>query len=138
MADENGITISQHLHKFRAFSELKKEAKGGYIEAKIKIPHHCPNFQLALYSTNNNYGDHTNLLHITPYNRQKNISSKDVEPSPESYCVNFCYDIAKKKYYIVSSNHPYLINNPSLDCLVGPEFWNFDSKEITLGSEGLR
>ena len=77
MADENGITISQHLHKFRAFSELKKEAKGGYIEAKIKIPHHCPNFQLALYSTNN-YGDHTNLLHITPYNRQKNISSNSI------------------------------------------------------------
>ena len=137
MADENGIAISQHLHKFRAFSELKKEAKGGYIEAKIKIPHHCPNFQLALYSTNN-YGDHTNLLHITPYNRQKNIFSKDVEPSPESYRVNFSYDIAKKKYYIVSSNHSYLINNPSLDCLVGPEFWNFDLKEITLGSEGLR
>ena len=139
MAAENGISINQHLHKFRAYSELKKEAKGGYVEAKIKVPDNCPNFHLALYSANNNFGEnHTNLLHITPYNRQKNISSKDLEPTPESYCVDFCYDVAKKKYFLVSSNHPYLINNPSPDGLVGPEFWNFESKEIILGSEGLR
>ena len=47
------IYIKEKLHKFRAISELKSEAKGGYLNAIIKIPATNPDFKLALYSTNN-------------------------------------------------------------------------------------
>ena len=42
MITNTNTTSTGIFHKFRALSELKDEAKGGYIEMDIKVP---PNFQ---------------------------------------------------------------------------------------------
>ena len=38
MKPNTNTTSNRIFHKFRALSELKDEAKGGYIEMDIKVP----------------------------------------------------------------------------------------------------
>ena len=76
------IEEKDRLHKFRALSELKNEAKGGYLNGVIKIPETNPDFELALYSSGN-YLPHTHLLFITPYDRKSKTPKKELDVIPE-------------------------------------------------------
>ena len=74
------LQIEPNLHtRFRVESELKSDAKGGYIQGKISLPDEAigQNFKLALYDIHDQ--PHTNLLFVTPFARQiygKNVSKK--------------------------------------------------------------
>ena len=136
------IKIEKNTHtRFRVESELKSDAKGGYIRGKILLP--CElvgiyGFKLALYDIHDKH--HTNLLFVTPFTRQiygQNASKKDLGITPDSYYISVIY---KNGTYIIDhKNHPYLTslaqkNEP----IVGPQFWNPQRNEFILGPEGLR
>ena len=136
------IQIEKNCHtRFRVESELKTDAKGGYIRGKISLPHELVGlygFKLALYDLHDK--PHTNLLFVTPFTRQiygQNASKKDLGISPVSYSVSIIYK--NGTYTIDPKNHPYLTslaqkNQP----IVGPQFWNPQKNEFNLGPEGLR
>ena len=80
------IFRENQLHKFRAASELKKEAKGGYLEGTFKIDHPAadennleqkkfPDLKLELFTAPKGE-PHTHLLFITSNQRQKASSCK--------------------------------------------------------------
>ena len=128
------IKIKEELHtRFRVESELKSDAKGGYIQGKISLPDEAigQNFKLALYDIHDQ--PHTNLLFVTPFTRQiygQNASKKDLGITPDSHYVSVIYK--NGTYMIDHENHPYLKslalrNEP----IVGPQFWNPQEKRFT-------
>ena len=125
---------------FRVESEVKKDAKGGYIKGKISLPEGAvgSNLKLALYDIN---GDpHPNLLFVTPYMRQgygQNVQNKELGLSPESHYLSLIYK--NGTYDLAHHNHLYL--RPLIEkgeSIVGPKFWKPETNEILLGPEGLR
>ena len=134
------IQIEEQLHTFRAESQLKSEAKGGYIRGKILLSEETigKDFNLALYDMHGN--PHTNLLFVTPSVRQpygKNESNKDLGISPASYYISVIWN--NGTYIIDHNNHPYLTSFAQKnESIVGSQFWNPQTKEILLGPNGLK
>ena len=132
---QNQLTQIQ-LHKFRAASELKKEAKGGYLEGTIKVPddnfaQNFPDLKLELFTPKKE--PHTHLVFITTNQRKKAVNGKkDSNIVPKS-----CYIILRYKdgkYRLETENHPYLPE----DFTLPDKFWDSVNKEIKIGSDGLR
>ena len=126
--EEPSVSIAQPMYSFKALSLLKNEAKGSYILGTIKIPNHCPDIKIALYSKNKT--PHPHLLFITPSSRVDSKRPKIMQK--ESYCVNLKYK--NESYELDTTNHPYLPDSG----ILGDKFWNEETKEIQLGPEGLR
>ena len=123
-----GVTITQPMYSFKALSNLKNEAKGAYIEGTIKVPNHCPDIKLALYSKDKT--PHPHLLFITPSSRFDSKRPKIMQK--KSFCVNLKY--VNESYELDTTNHPYLPDSG----ILGAKFWNQETKEIQLGPEGLK
>ena len=131
------------LHKFRAASELKKEAKGGYLEGIIKVDpsadenfenfeqKNFPDLKLELFTPKGE--PHTHLLFITSNQRQKAVNGKkDSNIEPKSYYIILRYKDGK--YRLETENHPYLPE----DFTLPDNFWDSLNREIKIGSDGLR
>ena len=134
---QNQLLTQIQLHKFRAASELKKEAKGGYLElGTIKVPdddleQNFPDLKLELFTPNGE--PHTHLLFITSNQRQKAVNGKkDSSIVPKSYYIILRYEDGK--YRLETENHPYLPE----DFTLPDKFWDSVNKEIKIGSDGLR
>ena len=136
------IFRENQLHKFRAASELKKEAKGGYLEGTIKIDHpaadennleqkNFPDLKLELFTPKGE--PHTHLLFITSNQRQKAVNGKkDSNIETKSYYIILRYKDGK--YRLETENHPYLPE----DFTLPDNFWDSSNREIKIGSDGLR
>ena len=96
--------INFYEHQFRKLSELKEEAKGGYIEdSKIgidtTIPEGCEKFELELFQDNsilNNPKPHPHILYITPFKGGTKLERKICRDSCRYfftfvYSPNFCH-----------------------------------------------
>ena len=81
--------IDFYEHQFRKLSELKEEARGGYIEDSeigidTTIPEGCEKFELELYQDNStsNPESHPHILYITPF---KGGTKQERKICPDSY-----------------------------------------------------
>ena len=82
---DDKVKLKSTFHFFRSFSELKNEAKGGYIEAEIDVPDNVQTIKIALVTHHSIPEPHVNLLFVTP--KVKNSKEKCLELKPEDHAV---------------------------------------------------
>lgn len=129
--------IIDSLHLFRSESELKNEAKGGYLKGKIILPSSAigSDLELALYDTNGL--PHPNKLFITPLNKRQNNTEKYVTPLVTDRNLKLLYQ--NNNYVVDTKNHPYLsrlIENG--EQIVGAGFFDHQNNQFYLGLSGLK
>lgn len=140
MITNTNTTSKKKFHKFRALSELKDEAKGGYIEMDIKVP---PNFQpnqtIELELETKAGTPHPHLIFITPYSKSRNEKGKKNDKNCNRNFNAYDYKVVLR----MDESGDFKVDKPDYVTertieLVGPKFWNKETRIIHLGSEGLR
>ena len=131
------VIIDPSLHLFRSESELKNEAKGGYLKGKIILPDSAigSDLELALYDTNGL--PHPNKLFITPLNKRQNNTEKYVTPLVTDRNLKLLYQ--NNNYVVDTKNHPYLsrlVENG--EQIVGAGFFDHQNNQFYLGLSGLK
>ena len=131
------VIIDSSLHLFRSESELKNEAKGGYLNGKIILPSSAigSDLELALYDTNGL--PHPNKLFITPLNKRQNNTEKYVTPLVTDRNLKLLYQ--NNNYVVDTKNHPYLsrlVENG--EQIVGAGFFDHQNNQFYLGLSGLK
>ena len=125
---DDKVKLKSTFHFFRSFSELKNEAKGGYIEAEIDVPDNVQTIKIALVTHHSIPEPHVNLLFVTP--KVKNSKEKCLELKPEDHAVllkrvgNNQFGIVQSRYW-PSGNEEFF----------GPNF--FKDGKLILGKTGL-
>ena len=126
---DDKVKLKSTFHFFRSFSELKNEAKGGYIEAEIDVPDNVQTIKIALVTHHSIPEPHVNLLFVTP--KVKNSKEKCLELKPEDHAVllkrvgNNQFGIVQPRYW-PSGNEEFF----------GPNF--FKDGKLILGKTGLQ
>ena len=118
------ILIQDALHYFRYESELKKEAKGGCLIGKIKLPNSAIGsaIELELCDIERNPLENKFYLYVTPFGRQKPYAKEGHFLVPESTKLQLIFK--EGKYYVDYKYHPYL--KPLIDKsypIVGRQFF---------------
>ena len=125
---DDKVKLKSTFHFFRSFSELKNEAKGGYIEAEIEVPENVETIKIALVTHHTIPEPHVNLLFVTP--KVKSSKEKCLELKPEDHAV-----------MLTKVNDQFGIVNPrywpnGVEEFFGPNFYK-DGK-LVLGKSGLQ
>ena len=125
---DDKVKLKSTFHFFRSFSELKNEAKGGYIEAEIEVPENVETIKIALVTHHTIPKPHVNLLFVTP--KVKSSKEKCLELKPEDHAV-----------ILSKVNDQFGIVNPrywpnGVEEFFGPNFYK-DGK-LVLGKSGLQ
>ena len=131
------VIIDSSLHLFRSESELKNEAKGGYLKGKIILPSSAigSDLELALYDTNGL--THPNKLFITPLNKRQNNTEKYVTPLVTDRNLKLLYQ--NNNYVVDTKNHPYLSRLvENREQIVGAGFFDHQNNQFYLGLSGLK
>ena len=71
----NAVTITNQFHTFKSWSQLKNEAKGGYLEGLLHVPETVKKIELALYAKEAKDGKdgHPCLLFVTPHKKNSKV-----------------------------------------------------------------
>ena len=124
---DDKVKLKSAFHFFRSFSELKNEAKGGYIEAEVDVPDNVQTIKIALVTHHSIPEPHVNLLFVTP----KVKNSKCLELKPEDHAVilnrvdNDQFEIVQPRYWPSGKEEFF-----------GPNF--FKDGKLVLGKSGLQ
>jgi len=130
-------TSTAIFHKFRALSELKDEAKGGYIEWSFKVPPDERTIELELRTKAGT--PHPHLLFITPYSKSRNEKGKKNDKTSKRNFNAYDYKVVLR----MDESGEFKVDKPDYVTdrtveLVGPNFWDKETRIIHLGSDGLR
>ena len=68
----SAVSITNQFHTFKSWSQLKNEAKGGYLEGLIHVPESVKKIELALYDKDGKEG-HPCLLFVTPHKKNSKV-----------------------------------------------------------------
>ena len=68
----SAVTITNQFHTFKSWSQLKNEAKGGYLEGLLHVPETVKKIELALYAKDGKDG-HPCLLFVTPHKKNSKV-----------------------------------------------------------------
>ena len=126
--EDSAIQIEQNLHKFRAFSELKAENKGGYIQASIRTPSSAVKITISLVTHDKN--PHVNLLYVSPRDR---MGCNVGELKPEDNVVRL--EKVDDKWKVVVPQYWKELNSAHI---LGCNFWRKDTSELVLGHNALQ
>ena len=71
----SAVTITNQFHTFKSWSQLKNEAKGGYLEGLLHVPETVKKIELALYDKDGKDGNngHPCLLFLTPHKKNSKV-----------------------------------------------------------------
>ena len=71
----SAVTITNQFHTFKSWSQLKNEAKGGYLEGLLHVPETVKKIELALYAKEAKDGKdgHPCLLFVTPHKKNSKV-----------------------------------------------------------------
>ena len=126
---DSEIRLKSNFHLFRSLSELKNEAKGGYLEAEIDVPNNVHSVSIHLVPHNHSL-THPNLLFITPYAKQSRAKCQPL--LPQHYKVQLIRKTSTE--FEVSIQPPqYWIGN---NVYCGPE--TYKNGKLKLGKKGLQ
>ena len=83
----SALTITNQFHSFKAWSQLKNEAKGGYLEGLLHVPENVKKIELALYAkeAKDVKDGHPCLLFVTPQPHKKNAKVREMPFSTYVY-----------------------------------------------------
>jgi len=125
------------FHKFRALSELQGEAKGGYIEMDFKVPPDEKTITLELETKAGT--PHPHPIFITSFSKSRNEKGKKNEKNCKRNFNAYDYKVVLRmdESGEFKVDIPDYVTERTID-LVGPKFWNKETRIIHLGPEGLR
>lgn len=137
MNTNTNATSTGIFHKFRALSELKDEAKGGYIPIHFEVPDGVQTIELELATKGGT--PHPHPLFITPYSKSRNEKGKknDKTSNRNFDAYNYKVDLGMDEFGKFKVDKPDYVTDKTID-LVGPNFWNKETRTINLGFDGLR
>jgi len=139
MNAKNGIsTPSRTFHKFRSLSELKDESKGGYIETKFIVPEWVKETIELEFSTKEGTA-HPYMPFMTPFKKSREEKGHKKNKNDKLNMTANDYKIVLKlnKSGEWQPQKPDYVPGRIID-LVGPHFWNSETRIIKLGNDGLR
>ena len=119
------VHLASPWHQFRAFSELKNESRGGYIEGEICVPAYVSRIRISLVNHGPTREPHVNLLFETP--RNKLVSHcQEMKPSDHDivlHKVNDAFELQQPSYWLNNQ-----VNRP--------QFWI--NGKLVLGTNNLQ
>ena len=99
--DVGSVNLSSPWHQFRAFSELKNESRGGYLEGEISVPQHVSRIRISLATHGPTPESHVNLLFETPRNKIA-THCQEMKPSDHGiilHKVNDAFELEQPSYW---------------------------------------
>jgi len=131
MTDTTGI-----FHKFRSLSELTNESKGGYIDWEFQVQTGIKTIEFELFTKEKT--PHPHMLFITPFKKSREEKNKK-KPNENRNMNARDYKVVLK----MDENGDFKVQTPDYISdktieLVGPDFWNSETRTIKLCKDGLR
>ena len=125
--DGSSVRLSSPWHQFRAFSELKNESRGGYLEGEISVPEYVTRIRISLATHYPTPDPHVNLLFVTPRTKLRDVHCQELKPSNHEIVlkkVNNAFELEQPSYW------------PAHQPILGPGFWS--NGKLILGKNGLQ
>ena len=103
------VHLASPWHQFRAFSELNRESRGGYLEGEICVPEYVSRIRISLATHGQTPEPHVNLLFQTPRNKLV-PHCQEMKPSDHVIIlqkVNDAFQLQQPSYWPNAQvNHP--------------------------------
>ena len=99
--DLGSVHLASPWHQFRAFSELKNESRGGYLEGEISVPRYVSRIRISLATHDPTPESHVNLLFETPRNKIA-THCQEMKPSDHGiilHKVNDAFELEQPSYW---------------------------------------
>ena len=125
--DGSSVRLSSPWHQFRAFSELKNESRGGYLQGEITVPDHVSRIRISLATHSLTPEPHVNLLFVTPSVKLRGVHCQELKPSDHEIVlkkVNNAFELEQPSYW------------PVHQPILGPGFWT--NGKLILGKNALQ